>query len=58
MDATHIDHDTNNLKENYGSKSQSKSSNSDFENFEDIHKKGSSKMTSAMNSPTSTDSVL
>ena len=54
MDATHINHDTNNLKENYGSKSQSESSNSDSDDFEDIHKKGSSKMTSAINSPTST----
>ena len=54
MDATHINHDTNNLKENYGRKSQSESSNSDSDDFEDIHKKGSSKVTSAMNSPTST----
>ena len=54
MDATHINHDTNNFKENYGRKSQSESSNSDSDDFEDIHKKGSSKMTSAMNSPTST----
>ena len=55
-DATNIKHDTDNLKESYGSNSQSKcfTSDSDSDDFEDIHKKGSSKMTSTMNSPTFT----
>ena len=55
-DATNIKHDTDNLKESYGSNSQSKcfTSDSDSDDFEDIHKKGSSTMTSTMNSPTFT----
>ena len=58
-DATDIKHDTDNLKENYGSNSQSKcftsdSDSDDSDDFEDIHKKGSSRMTSTMNSPTFT----
>ena len=55
-DATDIKHDTDNLKESYDNNSQSKcfTSDSDSDDFEDIRKKGSSKMPITMNSPTFT----